>query len=98
MVSAKVRETCGSIRSWKLPSEFAEAMCSSYQRVLSQPRVLTSCTKASRDPRTVLRNDAGQGKRRGDWVYTRVMKRVAHRYPLLTRIDAPADLRRPPIA
>jgi len=31
-------------------------------------------------------------------VYTHVMKRVAHRYPLLTRVDAPADLRRLPSA
>ena len=50
--------------------------------------------EAMRAPDTILRNDAGQGKRRGNRVYTPLMRRVAHRYPLLTKVDAPADLRR----
>jgi 1-deoxy-D-xylulose-5-phosphate synthase len=49
--------------------------------------------EAMRGPDTILRNDAGQGKRRGYRVYTLAMKRVVHRYPLLGKVDAPADLR-----
>src|SRR5215470_4897416 len=62
-------------------------------RIVTAARINLVRCEAMRAPDTILRNDAGQGKRRGNRVYTPAMKRVVHRYPLLGKVDAPGDLR-----